>query len=128
MAELADMVATFADADGDLEAARFILHPSNLAALLKALVDADGGETLVNYTEGPWRILGVPVASTRHITEGKFLLLDPSAVALAYFGAAQVVLDTFSNGKSISGAAEICVFNFADLALLRPAHVVVGSA
>ena len=128
LAELADMVATFADADGDLEAARFILHPSNLAALLKALVDADGGETLLTFTDGQWRILGVPVATTRHLTEGKVLLLDPSAVALAYFGAAQVVLDTFSNGKSISGAAEICVFNFADLALLRPAHVVVGSA
>jgi hypothetical protein len=39
-----------------------------------------------------------------------------------------VLQDTFSNGKAISGAAEICTFNYADLAVLRPAHIVVGSA
>jgi len=64
----------------------------------------------------------------RHLTEGKTVLLDPSAVATVYFGPAQVVMDEYSNGKSLSGAAEICVFNFADLAVLRPTHVVVGSA
>jgi hypothetical protein len=62
------------------------------------------------------------------LTEGKHLLLDPSAVATVYFGPAQVVMDEYSNGKSLSGAAEICVFNFADLAVLRPAHIVVGAA
>ena len=128
LSELAGMIETYADADGDLEAARFILHPSDLADLLKALVSANGGETLVSYTGGAWRILGVPVAATRHLPEGKHLLMDPSAVALTYFGPSQVVMDTFSNGKSISGAAEICVFNFADVALLRPSHVVVGSS
>jgi hypothetical protein len=91
-------------------------------------VDANGGETLLAFTDGQWRILGVPVATTRHLTEGKHLLLDPAAVALTYFGPAQVVMDSFSNGKSISGAAEICTFNFADVALLRPSHVVVGSS
>ena len=45
-----------------------------------------------------------------------------------YFGPAQVVLDEYSNNKSMSGAAEIVTFNFADLAVLRPAHVVVGAA
>ena len=70
----------------------------------------------------------MPVAATRHLPEGKHLLMDPSAVALAYFGPAQVVMDTFSNGKSISGAAEVCVFNFADVAALRPQHIVIGSA
>jgi HK97 family phage major capsid protein len=128
LADLAAMLENYLDADGDLEAARFILHPSDLADLLKALVSANGGETLVSYTGGAWRILGVPVAATRHMVEGKHLLLDPSAVALTYFGPSQVVMDTFSNGKSISGAAEICVFNFADVALLRPSHVVVGAA
>ena len=128
LADLAGMVETYADADGDLEAARFVLHPSDLSDLIKALVSANGGETLVSYTGGAWRILGVPVAATRHLPEGNHLLMDPSAVALTYFGPAQVVMDTFSNGKSISGAAEICVFNFADVALLRPSHVVVGSA
>jgi HK97 family phage major capsid protein len=128
LAEMAGMLETYADADGDLEAARFILHPSDLADLMKALVSANGGETLISYTGGAWRILGVPVAATRHLPEGKHLLMDPSAVALAYFGPAQVVMDTFSNGKSISGAAEVCVFNFADVAALRPQHIVLGAA
>ena len=30
--------------------------------------------------------------------------------------------------KDMSGAAEICVFNFADVAVLRPSQVVVGTA
>ena len=128
LAELAGMLENYLDADGDLEAAAFVLHPSDLSDLIKALVSANGGETLVSYTGGAWRILGVPVAATRHLPEGKHLLMDPSAVALTYFGPSQVVMDTFSNGKSISGAAEICVFNFADVALLRPSHVVVGSS
>jgi len=128
LAELAGMVETFTDADGDIEAARFLLHPSDLSDLLMALVDANGGETVVQFVDGQWRILGVPVATTRHLTEGKHLLLDASAVALVFFGPAQVVLDEFSGGKVSTGAAEICVFNFADVALLRPAHVVVGSA
>ena len=128
LAELAGMIETYADADGDLEAARFILHPSDLTAQLQALVIAGSGETVLTFTDGQWRILGIPVTSTRHLPEGKHLLLDPAAVALTYFGTAQVVLDEYSNGKSISGAAEICVFNFADLAMLRLTHAVVGSS
>jgi HK97 family phage major capsid protein len=126
LAELVAMVEDYADADGDLAAARWLLHPSDLADLLKAQVDADGGELIVEFIDGAHRILGLPVETSRHLTEGKHLLLDPSAVALVFFGGAQVVLDEFSNGKAISGAAEICVFNFADVAVLRPAHVVLG--
>jgi HK97 family phage major capsid protein len=128
LAELVGMIETYCDADGDIAAARWLLHPSDLADLLKAQVDADGGETIVQWQDGAHRIAGLPVFSSRHLTEGKHLLLDPSAVATVFFGPAQVVMDEFSNGKSLSGAAEICVFNFADLAVLRPAHVVVGSA
>jgi HK97 family phage major capsid protein len=128
LAELVGMVETYGDADGDLGAARWLLHPSDLADLLKAQVDADGGETIVQWQDGAHRIAGLPVFSTRHLTEGKHLLLDPSAVATVYFGPAQVVLDEYSNGKSMSGAAEIVTFNFADLAVTRPAHVVVGTA
>jgi len=128
LAELVGMIETYADADGDLGAARFLLHPSDLADLLKTLVDASGGETIIQTGDGEWRIAGVPVAASRHLTEGKHLLLDPSAVALAYFGGPQVVMDEFSNGKAINGSAEIVVFNFADVAVLRPSHVVVGSA
>ena len=128
LAELVGMVETYGDADGDLGAARWLLHPSDVADLLKAQVDPDGGETIVQYIDGAHRIAGLPVFSSRHLTEGKHLLLDPSAVATVYFGPAQVVLDEYSNNKSMSGAAEIVTFNFADLAVLRPAHIVVGAA
>jgi HK97 family phage major capsid protein len=126
LTELVAMVEDYADADGDLAAARWLLHPSDLADLLKAQVDPNGGELIVEYIDGAHRILGLPVVTTRHLTEGKHLLLDPSAVALVYFGGAQTVLDEYSSGKAISGAAEVCVFNFADVAVLRPAHVVLG--
>jgi len=122
------MVESYADANGDLSAARWLLNPSDLADLLKAQVDADGGELIVQYIDGAHRIAGVPVFATSHLTEGKVLLLDPSAVALVYFGGAQVVLDEYSSGKAITGAAEICTFNYADLAVLRPAHIVLGSS
>jgi HK97 family phage major capsid protein len=128
LAELAGMIEDFADADGDLGAARWLLHPSDLADLLKAQVDADGGELIVQWQDGAHRICGLPVFSSSHLTQGKHLLLDPTAVALVYFGGAQVVLDEYSGGKAITGAAEICTFNYADLAVLRPAHIVVGAA
>lgn len=128
LTELVAMVEDYADANGDLTAARWLLHPSDLADLLKAQVDADGGELIVQWQDGAHRICGVPVFSTSHLTEGRHLLLDPSAVALTYFGPAQVVMDTFSSGKALTGAAEVVVFNYADVAILRPAHVVVGSA
>lgn len=128
LAELVAMIEDYADADGDLAAAQWLLHPSDLADLLKAQVDADGGELIVQYIDGAHRICGLPVMTTRHLSEGKHLLLDPSAVATVYFGGAQVVMDEFSNGKAISGAAELVAFNFADIAVLRPAHIVLGSA
>jgi len=128
LAELVGMVETYGDANGDLSAARWLLNPSDLADLLKAQVDADGGELIVQWQDGAHRIAGLPVFTTAHLTEGKVLLLDPTAVALVYFGGAQVVLDEYSNGKAITGAAEICTFNYADLAVLRPAHIVLGSS
>lgn len=126
-AELVAMIETYADADGDLAAAQFVLHPSDLADLLKRQISADGGETAMQYIDGAHRIAGIPCNASRHLTEGKHLLLDPTAVSCVYFGPAQVVLDEYSNGKTINGTAEICVFNFCDVVLNRPAHVVAGN-
>ena len=114
--------------DWRADAARWLLHPSDLADLLKAQIDADGGELIVQWQDGAHRFAGLPVFTSRHLTEGRHLLLDPSAVATVFFGPAQVLLDEYSNGKAISGAAEAVVFNFADLAVLRPGHVVMGSS
>jgi len=127
LSELALMVEAYGDADGDIGSARWLVHPSDLADLLKAQVDPDGGETIVQYIDGAHRICGLPVFSSRYLTEGKHLLMDPTAVACVYFGPAQVLLDEYSGGKVITGAAEIVTFNFADLAVIRPAHIVVGS-
>jgi HK97 family phage major capsid protein len=128
LAELVAMIEDYAAADGDLAQARFILHPSDLTDLLKAQVDADGGETIVQFIDGAHRICGLPVFSTRHLTAGKIILLDPSAVACVYFGPAQVLLDEYSGGKALSGAAELVTFSFCDVCLLRPAQIVVGSS
>jgi HK97 family phage major capsid protein len=128
LTELVAMIESYGDADGDLGAARWLLHPSDLSDLLKAQIDADGGETIVQWQDGAHRICGLPVLTTSHLTEGKHMLMDPSAVAVVYFGPAQVLIDEYSNAKSLSGAAEIVTFNFADIAVLRPSHLVVGSA
>ena len=116
-AELEAMVSTYAAANGDISAARWLLNTNDFASLLSVATQ---------YIDGAHRICGLPVFSSSHLTQGKHLLLDPSAVALTYFGPAQVVMDTFSSGKALTGAAEVVVFNYADVAILRPAHVVVG--
>jgi HK97 family phage major capsid protein len=127
LTELVAMIEDYAAADGDLAQARFILHPSDLAGLLTAQVDPDGGETIVQFIDGAHRICGLPVFSSGHVTAGKHLLLDPTAVACVYFGAPQVLLDEYSGGKALSGAAELVTFSYCDLAVLRPAQIVVGS-
>lgn len=126
-AELVGMVETFADSDGELSNAHWILHPSDLADLLKTQQSTDGPE-VVQFISGTHRICGLPVSTTRHLTEGKHLLLDPEAVVLAYFGTAQIIEDLYSGGKSIKGDAEMVVFNFADVGVMHPEHVVIGSA
>ncbi len=116
-AELEAMVGTYAAANGDISAATWLVHPNDFAALLSVAT---------SFIDGAHRICGIPVFTTSHLTEGKVLLLDPSAVALVFFGPAQTVMDTFSSDKALTGAAEVVVFNYADVAILRPAHVVVG--
>lgn len=120
------MVELFGNADGDLSRAVFMVHPSTLSDLLTAQISANGGEVVVGYSEGLHRIAGFPVYASRHVTEGKALLLDPTALRLVFWGAPQILIDRTSNGKSISGAAELIVFNLCDLAVIYPAHVVVG--
>jgi len=125
--ELCDQIEVYADADGELSNAHWILHPSDLADLLQAQRSSDGPE-VVQFIDGLHRICGLPVAASRHLTEGKHLLLDPAAVVLAYFGTAQIIEDLYSANKSIQGDAELIVFNFADVGILHAEHIVIGSA
>jgi len=124
--ELVDMVELAGDADADLSRCVFLMHPSTVAALLKAQIDADGGELVVTYSEGLHRIAGFPLYATRHVPESRALFLDPSVLRLVFWDAPQILIDRTSGGKSISGAAELVVFNLCDLAVLSPASVVVG--
>lgn len=125
--ELVDMVELLGDADGDLSRAAWLVHPSTAADLMQLQIDADGGELAVQWIDGRHRIAGLPMAMTTACPEGKVVLGDFSTVTQVYFGAPQVVVDKYSNGKSISGASEIIVMNFCDVVLREPSHVVVGA-
>ena len=126
--ELADQVAILGDANADLTNASWLLHPSDLAALLANLISADGGETIVSWADGHHRIAGFPVSVSTNVPEGTHLFADFSTVTQIYFGAPQIIDDRFSNGKSISGASELIVMNFCDVVVRNPEHVVVGSS
>ena len=125
-AELVGMVETAGDADADLSRCVFLCHPSTLANLLKAQIDADGGELFVTYTD-KHRIAGFPVYSTSNITEGKVIFVDPTMLRCVYWGAPQLIVDRFSSNKSLTGAAELVLFNLCDIAVLHPAQLVIGS-
>ena len=125
-AELVGMIETAGDADADLSRCVFLCHPSTLANLLKTQIDADGGELAVTYTD-KHRVAGFPIYSTRNITEGKVIFVDPTMLRCVYWGAPQLIVDRFSNNKSISGAAELILFNLCDIAALHPAQMVLGS-
>jgi hypothetical protein len=119
-AELIDMVELVGDADGDLSLAAWLLHPSDLAALLKA--------GLVAFIDGKHRIAGFPAYASRHVTEGKFLFLDPGVIRTIYWDAPQLLIDRYSNGKSISGAVELVLMNLSDIAVIHPSRIAIGSA
>jgi HK97 family phage major capsid protein len=125
--ELVEMIETLAAADGNLNNASFLMHPSMLASLLTTQISANGGELAVSYSEGHHRIAGLPVATSTNAPTGNVILADFSTVQMCYFGAPQVIDDPYSNGKSSTGASEIIVINFCDVALKDPSHVVVGS-
>ena len=127
-AELVDMMELLADANADLTAARFLIHTSDLAGLLKQQITSGGGETTVTYDAGNYRIAGVPVLATTAATQGKILLADMSAITLLFYGPPQLIADMFSNGKSATGQTELIVQNYVDSMITDRNLVVVGSA
>ena len=127
-AELIDMLELLGDANGDIGAASWLIHPSMCTALLTVLIDGDGGELAVTYSEGRHRIAGIPLAISSNVPEAKVILAQFDTVQTVYFGAPQIIDDRFSNGKAISGASEIIVMNFCDVVVRDPALIVVGSA
>jgi len=127
-AELIAMVELLGGADGDIGRAHFLVHPSMLASLMAVLIDPNGAELAVVWADGAHRIAGVPIAISSNVPEAKVLLGDFSTVQQVFFGAPAVIDDQFSGGKSINGSSELIVMNHCDVAVLRPAHIVLGSA
>ena len=126
--ELVDMGELLCNADGDFTRAAWLLHPSMAAALLLRLIDGNGGELVVTYSDGRHRIAGIPLAISSNVPQTKVILADFSTVQQVFFGAPQIIDDRFSAGKSISGASEIVVMNFCDVVAREPGLIVVGAA
>lgn len=126
VSELAGMIEKVGDQDAALDALAFFLHPSDAAALMTAETASGAGRFVMEYQDGSLRILGLPAAVTTNVAEGKVLLLDPTYVRLAYFGAPQLIVDRFTG--AVSGEAKLTVLNYCDVVHLRPETVCVGSA
>ncbi len=126
--EIMDMVELLGDADGDITQATWLVHPSMAAALLKLLIDPDGGELAVVWADGAHRIAGIPLAISSNVPEAKVILAQFDTVQQVFFGAPQIIDDRFSAGKSISGASEFVVMNFCDVVARDPGLIVVGAA
>jgi len=126
--ELMDMLELLGDADGDITRATWLVHQTMASALLKLLIDPDGGELAVVWADGAHRIAGIPLAISSNVPEAKVILAQFDTVQQLYFGPPQIIDDRFSNGKAISGASEIIVMNFCDVVARDPGLIVVGNA
>ena len=127
--EVLQMVEALGDANGDLGAASWILHPSDAAALAEQQVVANTGQMIIQPIGiRQWAMAGLPMFLSTNVPEGKLILLDPIAAKIVNFGPPQLIADPFSGSNSVTGATSIVVSNYTDLAVAEPELVVVGSA
>jgi len=126
--ELVDMGELLCNADGDVTRASWLLSPTMAAALLLRLIDGNGGELVVTYSDGRHRIAGIPLAISSNVPATTIILAQFDTVQQVFFGAPQIIDDRFSAGKSISGASEIVVMNYCDVVARDPGLIVVGAA
>lgn len=127
-AEIGDMLETLSDADGDIANSCWLCHPSDAVAMAQT----ERGQTSGNYVldwQAPaaWSVAGLPLFTSTQIPEGTVILLDRRALAPVYFGPPMMIANPYSGGNSITGATSIVVMNYADLAVMEPGLVVVGS-
>ena len=52
------------------------MHPSTLCALLKQVIDADGGKTTAQLQGDGYRIAGIRVHTSTAVIENKIVLAD----------------------------------------------------
>ena len=108
------MIELLADANGDLSQARFFMHPSMLCALLKQLIDADGGETTAQPQGEGYRIAGIRVHTSTAVTENKIVLADVPTIHVVRYGPAMLLVDPFSAGRSTTGETQIVIQKYVD--------------
>lgn len=118
--ELLNMVESVGDADAPLAAARWIMHPSDLRTQLET--------GRIEWIDGAHRLYGFPVLASTHCPEGTHFFGAWDVVKMAFFGPPQIIVDGFSNGKSITGDREIVVINYCDLGVTHPEHLAIGKA
>jgi HK97 family phage major capsid protein len=128
-AEILLMIETLADADGDLSNAVWMAHPSTAVAMLGTERVVGSGVSLVEAAPGPrWSMAGLSLVVSTAIPEGSVVLLDRRAVVPVFFGAPQLIVNPFSGSNSITGMTTVVVMNYADLGVVEPGLIVVGSA
>lgn len=125
-AELMAMVELLGDANHGAEDAAFLVHPSDLATLLSTEKATNSGQMIAEHVSGSYRIAGIPVASSSHVTEGSHVLCIPNAIKLGFFGSPIVTADPYRN--LTTGAVEVVVINFVDVGVQDSSSLVIGSA
>ena len=128
-AELRGMVDKYLTQEADFSKATWFMNPATFTNLLTTEIVASTGQMVAAAIHGPrqFTVIGLPVFLTTAITAGKVLLLDPTRVTVATWGSPMLLIDRYSGGKSLSGAAEVIVTNALDIIHARPSEVVVGS-
>lgn len=127
--EVLDMVEDYLDQDADFESLAFYCHPKMLVQLMKAeTVNTSGNFIATVHGPRSLSIASCPIYASSGIPQGKLIALDPSRVAVIRWAAPQLLIDRFSNSKSITGNCEVIVLDAVDLVAARPSEIVIGSA
>ena len=126
--ELVDQVELLADVDGGLAQARFFMHLSTLYALLKQVIDADGGETTAQPQGDGYRIAGIRVHTSTAVTKNKIVLADVQTIHIVRYGPTMLLVDPFRQGRSTTGEIQIVIQNYIDMMIADRNLVVIGSA
>lgn len=127
-AEVGTMLEQLTDANGDMGNAVWFAHPSTAVAMAQTERGQSSGNYVIDWAPpAQWSVAGVPLFSSTVIPEGTVILLDRRALAPVYFGPPMMIANPYTGGNSITGATSVVVGNYADLAVMEPALVVVGS-
>lgn len=126
--ELVSMADKYFDNGGDPNRMVFFAHPGTLAAMMTSEVASGTGQFVAGFIHGPRSVsvFGVPVFSTKHMTENTVVLCDPSNINLVFWRSPQVSIAKTGGTRSITGETQIVVMNDADVVVNRRHQMVIG--